>query len=201
MSDEPDDLPMGKLRVLVGKRGSEPTQLDFAVSRMAAARNGTLYLLEVVGASQSINGLRACLNANVTADFAIEDVRASSGNGGSGNIRTFYREPDHGYACYATHLGHGHHHALFLSRVPGFLPVVSDESIYNELKKPHLTTPILRSWIGPIADALKAGQKLEPLYCFNCQCALITATTDDLDRIVSAGVKDESMPMRELVTV
>ncbi len=195
MSDE--EFTLGTLSVLVGKQGTEQTSLEFRVSRMAATPDdATMYLLEVVGASQSINALRACLNSDVTCTFTTRGMRFTNGRR-NGEYKGFYREEEHGYSAHAVHLGHGHNHALFLSRAPGFLPVVSPESIYAELKKPHHTTPILRSWIDKIEQRLRLADKLEPLFCFRCDCARITATTADLDKIVSEGVKDSTFLMTE----
>ncbi len=192
----PEDFQLGRLDALVGKHGGEQTSLAFAVSRLAADNNSSLYLLEVVGPTQSIAGLRACLNTNdIHAKLTLEDVRVSNGNKSADAVNLML--VGEGYSCHMTHLGHGHHHALFISRAPGFLKTTDDEALYAELKKPHCTTPLLRPWMPFVAQQLRKEGLLKRLYCFNCECAFITATTADLDRIVSDGVKDESLEFRE----
>jgi hypothetical protein len=195
-----EEFTPGTLEVVVGKARDVATRYSVLLERLAAARDGTLYLLGAVGTTATLSGLRAALNADCGAEFLVSGVRASDGERG-GDVRRVGREPDFGYSCHVHHLGHGHVHALFRSRAPGFLAVVSDEAIYAELKRPRYTTPILRPWVPAIAERLRSTGRLAPLYCLRCAAALMTATSDDLDAIVSAGIRDESLPFRELAVI
>ena len=93
-----------------------------------------------------------------------------------------------GYAVYKHKLGFGIAHAMFITRAPGFMAIVTPESLWRELNSPRFTTPILRSWMPYIEAQLRTADRLEDAHCFNCHCGLLTATTKKLDEIVSNGL-------------
>jgi hypothetical protein len=95
--------------------------------------------------------------------------------------------PD-GYQMFQHKLGYGMSHAMFISRTPGFMMVVTPESLWRELNSTRFTTPILREWMPYLDRELRACQKLEDAHVFNCKCGLLTATTSALDKIVIDGL-------------
>jgi hypothetical protein len=197
-----DEVEPGTLTVTVkGKKGEPPTVYRLWVDRIAAARDGQLYLLSVAGAQGEIKGLRAALGGGVAADFGLDNVHvACSDPNTDGERRLAQRvRPDevHKYDVVAAPLGFGVTHAVFTSRAPGFLRSLSDEAVWRELKRPEFTTPLLRSWAGPVAAELRRLGLLTPLYCHGCACAVISAQTGDLDKIVEEGVRRGTLPFRE----
>ncbi len=199
MTDE--GTKYGTIEVRTGKEAkySKYTVPDYtlAVDRLAAARDGTLYMVSVIGTQGTVKGLRAILNTGAaTARLKLEDVRVGDGKD-SGEARVVTPPEGVRYEFHPHSLGFDNFHALFLSRAPGFLPCVSDESVWRELKRPEYNTPILRSWVPEITRRLKAEGLLVPLFCYRAECALINATNDDLDGIVSAGVRSGKMKFRE----
>lgn len=193
MTEEPE--PLGTLTVTVGKVRDVQTVTRLRVGSLAADKTGHIYLLGVVAHLDTIKGLRACLNADVTAFFELKGVAVTDG------IETHrargLQRLDAGYSVHVAHLGHGQHHALFQTRDPSFLNVVSDESLFRALKGETYTTPILRSWIPYVRQRLEALGLLAPLWCLDCRCARLTATTADLDAIVSDGAKHDILKFRE----
>lgn len=190
------DFTPGELTVVVGK--DNPTQYRLLIDRLAIDKAGTCYLLGCVGDAGAIKSLRAALHpsAGVTAAFAVEGVRAENPAGNGGRVKGLAREPS-GYTLDLAALGHRRHHALFRSRAPGFLAVADDETLWGVLRRPAFTTPLLRHWVGPIADALRGGDLLRPLYGFRARSALLSAATADLDAIVTAGVVAGTLTFRE----
>ncbi len=197
MTTNTEDFEMGRLTVTVGKASDIPSVYTLEVDRLAARKDGEMYLLSVVGPAGAVKGLRACMNANVTVELALDGLHVEDDSGRGGRANAVRREAEKGYALSLVQLGHGHYHALFTSRQPGFLRTVDDESLFAALTEPVFTTPILRAWVGPIAAQLKDAGLLVPLYGFRCRCALLTATTFDLDAIVSAGVQDGTLRFEE----
>lgn len=196
MSDD-DETGPGRLTVRIrGKVGEAPTVYALAVDRLAAAEDGRLYLLSVAGAQGEIKGLRAALGAGVPATLELEGVPVEV-DGHLRYAKNVRADDVHKYDVYSAPLGMGTTHALFLSRDPGFLRTSSDEAVWRALKRPEFTTPVLRAWAGPIAAELRRLGLLTPLCCAGCACAVISAQTGDLDKIVEAGVRAGTLPFRE----
>ena len=94
-----------------------------------------------------------------------------------------------GYSVFTHKLGYGMAQALFITRMPGFMKVVTPESLWQELNTSRFTTPILRAWIPYIEKTLRDEERLEDAYVFNCACGVLTASTKSLDEIISDGLK------------
>ncbi len=94
-----------------------------------------------------------------------------------------------GYHVYTHKLGHGLAHAVFITKAPGFMMVVTEESLWQELNTTRFTTPILREWIPFIDRKLREISRLENAHVYECQCGILTATTTKLDEIVIDGLK------------
>ncbi len=94
-----------------------------------------------------------------------------------------------GYHVYTHKLGHGLAHAVFITKAPGFMMVVTEESLWQELNTTRFTTPILREWIPFIDRKRREISRLENAHVYECQCGILTATTTKLDEIVIDGLK------------
>ena len=95
-----------------------------------------------------------------------------------------------GYQVFTHKLGYGLAHALFLTRMPGFMKVVTEESLWQELNDVRFTTPILRAWMPYIEERLRADDLLEDAHVYRCQCGVLSATTKRLDEIVTRGLAE-----------
>jgi hypothetical protein len=95
-----------------------------------------------------------------------------------------------GYLCYQHKLGYGMAHAIFVSKAPGFMLVMSEPALWQELKSTRFTTPLLREWMPYVEAGLRAVNRLEDAHCYGCLCGLLTATTQKLDEIVIDGLKE-----------
>ena len=98
-----------------------------------------------------------------------------------------------GYQTYAHKLGYGQAHALFVTKTLGFLKVVTHESLWQELNDVRFTTPLLHDWIPYLAEQLQQEGLLEEAHVYNCNCGILSATTNHLDEIVSRGLRDGSI--------
>ena len=48
-------------------------------------------------------------------------------------------------------------HALILTKAPGFIKIVTDETIWQELTDIRFTTPVLRTWVPYISKEMSTG--------------------------------------------
>ena len=94
-------------------------------------------------------------------------------------------------------LGYGMIHALFLTRMPGFMKVVTPESLWQELNKERFTTPIIRPWMPYIETKLREQDYLEDAHVFACNCGVLSALRKPLDEIVCEGIKSGELLIPE----
>ena len=69
------------------------------------------------------------------------------------------------------------------------MKIVTDETIWQELTDPRFTTPVLRDWVPYISQEMRERDILEEAHVFNCNCGIMSATTKDLDEIVTEGLR------------
>jgi hypothetical protein len=164
--------------------------------RLATSERGELLLLSLIADTRLIKATRAVFNGGAKATIqasGIEVGRPSESKFGyTQQPGTLYPSQD-GYHVSTHKLGYGLAHALFISRVPGFLKVVTSESLWQELNTTRFTTPILRDWISYLESELRREEFLQEALCFNCNCGLLTATSKNLDDVVSKGLKDQAV--------
>lgn len=94
-----------------------------------------------------------------------------------------------GYNVYTHKIGYGMAHALFVTRMQGFMKVITPESLWQELNTVRFTTPILREWIPYVEKTLRENERLENAHTFNCECGVLSVSTKALDEVVSEGLK------------
>ena len=90
-------------------------------------------------------------------------------------------------------MGYQTWHMLAVANEAGLLTESSDESVWRALQGGEITTPMLRSWVPYIKQRLIAEGLLTPLRCYGCDAAIISATVDQVDEIVSRGIRYEHL--------
>jgi hypothetical protein len=169
---------------------------DIAVSaqkfdRIAVSGANDMLLLSVAGELHNIKRMRAILCGGVKASINGGGVRINQPNGEQWRARQPGRmnaTPD-GYIIHTHRLGYGMMHALFLTRSPGFMKVITPDALWQELKNIRYTTPIIREWMPYIETSLREQELLEDAHVFNCTCGVLSATTKNLDDIVEKGIQ------------
>jgi uncharacterized protein Usg len=165
-----------------------PQQFD----RIATGGRGELLLISMVAPTQIVKAARAILNGGAKAFIQAAGVKTRR----PGDDEWYARQPGRlvptsdGYHTYVHKLGYGLAHAYFVTKMPGFLRVVSHESLWQELNDVRFTTPLLRDWIPFIEKQLRTRDLLEDAHVFGCRCGVLSATTAQVDDIVSQGIKD-----------
>ncbi len=169
-------------------------------NKLAVGNRSELFLVSLVAESQRVKQIRAilCGGAKASVKAAGGKIkRASDTNDWAArNPGNLYPTPE-GYTLLTHKLDYGQVHALFLSRAPGFMRVVSTESLWQVLNDPRFTTPILRVWMPYIESCLRHQDILEEAHTFNCTAGILSLTTAQLDDIVSRGLKTGEITIPE----
>lgn len=164
--------------------------------KLAISGRGELLLLSIFADQMRVKAIRSILSpggAKVVANASGVHVnRPGDEDWRSHTPGRLYPSPA-GYQCHNHKLGYGMAHALFITRSPGFMKVVTEESLWQELKNVRFTTPILREWMPYIEKTLRHEESLEDANVFGCQCGILSATTKTLDKIVSEGLQQQEL--------
>ncbi len=145
-------------------------------------------LLSVAGPETAIKAVNACLQSNVNAIFNF-DQEITNSEGRTRYCPTMERDKA-GYEVHKTRLGYNTWHLLAVSKLPGFMPVMSETALNRELRSPLFTTPFLREWIPYLSDRLAEAGMLTILPGFNTTCALLKGGSPELDEAVTVGVRE-----------
>jgi hypothetical protein len=148
-----------------------------------------LKLVSLVAPTQQVKAVRALLNGQgyVTARVGGLDAAEPSFSCSHVNAGT------KGYSFYAHRISYGLCHAIAVTRSPGFLPVADAETLWQELSSARYTTPLLRAWVPYLAQQLRLSGRLADCQTYRCQCGVLAVTSQDLDDVVSQGVRSGSL--------
>jgi hypothetical protein len=144
-----------------------------------------ILLLSVVGPETSVKALTAGLRSSAKDQGRVE----YSAHVGSVHGSSLSRCSD-GYRVYRTKLDYGLWHVLCLSNRGGFLPVLTDEALWQHLQSDQFTTPLLREWIPWLKRKMKEQEVLVELNQHGCQSGLVLVEDQTLDDLVSKGIKE-----------
>ena len=153
-------------------------------------------MLSVHGSGESIKACRAMMASNSGARFELIDHQVMTGR--CPKNPTGYPSWRHttsypckaGYKFYPHRLGYSTWQLLAVSEEPGFIPVMSETGLWRALRDPIFTTPLLRSWVPWLTDALAEAEMLFMLDSFHTNAGVLRCTTAELDEIVSRGLRD-----------
>jgi hypothetical protein len=143
-----------------------------------------ILLLSVVGSETGVKALTAGLRSSTRDQKRIEYTVHLGGM----NEANLTKCPD-GYRVYRTKLNYDLWHVLYLARREGFMPVVSDETLWQHLQGHRFTTPLLREWIPSLCEEMRKRGILAQLTQSGCEAGLLLADSDTLDQLVGKGLK------------
>jgi hypothetical protein len=144
-----------------------------------------MLLLSVVGPETSVKALTAGLRCSNKDQQRVE----YSAYVGNVSESVLSRCPE-GYRIYRTKLDYGLWHVLCLAKREGFLPVLTDEALWQYLQSDQFTTPLLREWIPWLRQRITEREVLVELSQSGCQAGLVSADSGTLDELVSEGIKE-----------
>lgn len=145
--------------------------------------------LSVAGSQTSIKALRAVLHLE-KATFSLNFTTPTEDRANDPFRQFFsFHRGTHGFAVHAHNLGCSTWHLVALSLMPGFMPVVDEETLWQQLNGPKFTTPVLRAWTPWLGQELVKSKGVRKATSWGCRCGFITADTGELDRLVARGLK------------
>jgi hypothetical protein len=189
--DENEELKLGDIE-FTGKDIATP---GVKFDKLAISGRGELLLISLVADTQRVKQIRAILCGGAKAVASASGIKVNR----PGQEDYYAHTPGRltisaeGYQCLTHKLGYGLAHALFMTRSPGFMKVVTSESLWKELKAIRFTTPLLKEWVPYIESELRSQERLEDAHVFNCKCGILTATSAKLDEIVGLGLEQRSL--------
>ena len=183
-----DDKVLGDVEF----QGKEIAIANVKFDKIAVSSRGELLLISLIADTQRVKQIRAILAGGAKATImasGVEVNRPGAESWKSHSPGRLYPSAD-GYQCFTHKLGYGMAHALFMTRMPGFMKVVTPESLWNELNEVRFTTPILQEWVPYIEKQLRSNGHLEDADVFNCKCGVLSAISKSLDEVISQGLRD-----------
>ena len=150
-----------------------------------------ILLLSVIGSETSVKALTAGLHSSARDQKRIEYTVHLDGVN-----ETFLTKCPDGYRIYRTKLDYGLWQVLCLARREGFVPVVSDETIWQLLQNGQFTTPLLREWIPWLCQEMMKKGNIVTRNQSGCQAGLMLAENDTIDGLVSQGIKQGQLAIQ-----
>jgi hypothetical protein len=191
-------LEFGQANFLLKDQQMAPSKYD----RLAYGNRSQVLIIGLVDYGNKIRAIRALLNSSqgrVT-------IECSGGRTCKPSEVTHYPGPrnpgrlvagNEGYRLYVNKLEFGLVHALFVSKEEGFMPVMTPEALWEELNDTRFTTPLIREWVPYLETKLRAKSLLEEAWCFRCNAGWLSATSAQLDQIVSEGLQTGEIAIPE----
>lgn len=162
-----------------------------AIRRYATEHDG-LILLSATGPDTACKAVRAMLYASdIEAEFSLEFPDGTSQR----LARAHFEEKPVTYTAAVAKLAPGAVHLVALAKVPGLMPCLSDQHLWQELTGPRYTTPLLRPWVGWLKRAMIERGGITIADGHAATAGILTTTSEQLDEMVSLGVRSGCLEM------
>jgi hypothetical protein len=99
------------------------------------------------------------------------------------------------YSAAVSKLAPGVIHLVAVARIPGLMPNMSDDHLWTEFSGSRYTTPLLRSWMPWLKQAMTKNQSIVVAKGFGTEVGVLKAEPDELDDLVSKGVKGRHLAL------
>ena len=146
-----------------------------------------LLLLSATGPDTAAKAVRATLyQPDIQATFSLT-------TGDSEQLikaRTAFDGKPVTYGAAIAKLAPGVIHLVALAKIPGLMPNMSDDHLWSELSGPRYTTPLLRSWISWLKQAMTKDGGIVVGEGMASAVGVLKTEPDDLDALVMRGVRE-----------
>jgi hypothetical protein len=157
------------------------------VSRRHSQNFPGLLLLSATGPDTAAKAVRAALyQPDIPAQFILGGDNAEQMT----KARTAFDGKAVSYSAAVAKLAPGVVHLVALARLPGLMPDMSDDHLWTELSGPRYTTPLLRSWIPWLKQAMTEGGGIVVAGGMASTVGVLNTEPGDLDTLVMQGVKE-----------
>jgi hypothetical protein len=194
------DLRLGAVTVR-GENTAHKLKCDAIAVDREGPGDGRIMLLSAAGSATQVKSLVAALRSKARVTFHPEmpPREVVYQDGEIRHERDFHcwksRRYDSGYRVYRTRLDGDYWHVLLVADVEGFLPILDEDTLWQELRDVRFTTPLLREWVPWLMERMRAERLLVPLEQAGCKAGWLRATTEQLDELVSHGVKGGALKL------
>jgi hypothetical protein len=168
-----------------GRRGRHTSSKFTLRCDAVGLHQGEILLLSVAGPETSVRALTAGLRSSGRDQKRVE----YSVHLGNVSKCSLTRCPD-GYRIHRSKHAYGLWHALFLAKRDGFMPVLTEETLWQHLQGSQFTTPLLREWASWLYRRMKDQKAVVELTQSGCQAGLLLAGDDALDKLVTQGIQE-----------
>ena len=170
--------------------------------QFAYDREDSVFVASVAGPQTAVKSFAASLNENVKLVVNCQGFPIIDADGEQRAIQTWidYTRVPGGqgkYKCHMHRLGYHQVHCLAVVKDPRLMPCVTEESLWQKLRSPLYTTPLLREWMPWLMQNLIADALLVKLPAFQCNPGLLTVDDEGLDTLVSRGVGTGALSIQQ----
>jgi hypothetical protein len=152
-----------------------------------------LLMLSVTGPDTAVKSIRATLyEPDIDAEFLLEQDDALQQ---LVKARLLFDGKLVVYSTATAKLAPGVIHMVALAKIPGLMPNMSDDHLWGELTGPQYTTPLLRSWIPWLKQAMATDERIVVGDGLASSVGVLKIEPDELDALVSLGIKDGHLNM------
>jgi hypothetical protein len=187
-------MPIGTLK-LTRKNTSVSAWCD----KLALANTYHIAYLSLIAPANVIKAFGAALNGHLqNTAFDYEDLEWKDAAGGRPSYRPAGLYPmECRYRRHVHRLGFDWVHCVWVAKDPCLLLSIDSGSVWAALKRPEITTPLLRAWVPYLTRELLKTGHIVRLYGHECHCGRLTAKTADVDRAVAAGLKSGELTLQD----
>jgi len=143
-----------------------------------------IMLLSAAGPETSVKALTAGLRSS-----GITQRRIDYGVHVDGIDNGYVTKCPDGYRMHRTKLDYGLWHVLCLAKREGFMPVMTEDALWQILQGDQFTTPLIRDWMPWLYRKMKSQEIVIPLTQSGCQAGMLLADNDTLDKLVTEGIR------------
>ena len=201
-----EDVEFCKLELLTttkSKTGeSRKSDFEAKVYRAAIGDDDLIYMLDIIAESGKVRAMQSALTCAVSATWKFRDCPSI------GTWRSPERDDRWGYRTYSEAIGGrvgGSQlmHFICISNKPGFMPFVTPSAVAKCLGGDAFSTPFLTpllhgegvpDWMPWLTQKLVDSRTLKYLDCYNCNAGLLIPRENELENIISEGVKTKALP-------
>ena len=169
---------------------------DIFCNRLALDDLGQLVFASIICDAMQYKGIRGALCTNKKVQIKAPGMKVGKPGVASREPNFMLKHPV-GYKDVVHKLPYRKVHAFVAAKLDGLLMAASEPHVWRELSSDRFTTPILREWMPTIVNRLLGRDLLVPCYGFNCNIAILKATTKDLDSVVSDSLRDGMIAIPE----
>lgn len=157
------------------------------IRRRYSREHPGLLLLSATGPDTAAKAVRAMLyQPDIHAEFELDGRDVSP----MMKARLSFDGKPASYGAAIAKLAPGVVHLVALAKIPGLMPNMSDDHLWAELSGPRYTTPLLRSWITWLKQAMTESGDIVLARGYASTVGVLNTEPDELDNLVSSGVKE-----------